>query len=103
MSISRSNSAVASVGVCQRRAKGTVICGLAISAPIQPCRLTRLRSGRMIFAGLSPGPRVTSEAPLEQIQLSLGHESIAMTERYLGSKLDYQDAAGDRLRLKVRV
>jgi site-specific recombinase XerD len=43
------------------------------------------------------------EAPLEQIQLSLGHESIATTERYLGSKLDYQDAAGDRLRLNVRV
>jgi integrase len=43
------------------------------------------------------------EAPLEQIQLSLGHESIATTERYLGSKLNYQDAAGDRLRLNVRV
>jgi integrase len=43
------------------------------------------------------------EVPLEQIQLSLGHESIATTERYLGSKLDYQDAAGDRLRLNIRV
>jgi integrase len=41
--------------------------------------------------------------PLEQIQLSLGHQSIATTERYLGSKLNYQDAAGDRLRLNVRV
>jgi len=43
------------------------------------------------------------EAPLEKIQLSLGHESIVTTERYLGSKLNYQDAAGDRLRLNVRV
>jgi hypothetical protein len=30
-------------------------------------------------------------------------ESIATTERYLGSKLNYQDAAGDRLRLNVQV
>ena len=42
-------------------------------------------------------------AALEQIQLTLGHESIATTERYLGSRLDYQNSAADHLGLNVRV
>jgi site-specific recombinase XerD len=36
-------------------------------------------------------------APLEQIQLSLGHASVATTERYIGSKQDLYDAPCDRL------
>lgn len=38
-------------------------------------------------------------APLEQIQLSLGHASIQTTEVYLGSKQDLKDAPCDHLRL----
>lgn len=40
-------------------------------------------------------------AALEQIQLSLGHASIATTERYLGGRLDLGDAAADRLGLTL--
>jgi integrase len=39
-------------------------------------------------------------APLEQIQFSLGHASIQTTERYLGMKQDLHDAPCDRLGLK---
>ena len=38
-------------------------------------------------------------APIEQIQLSLGHASIATTERYLGGRLDLANAACDVLGL----
>jgi len=41
-------------------------------------------------------------APVEQIQLSLGHESIQTTERYLGVKQDLRHAPCDRLGLKVK-
>jgi hypothetical protein len=37
------------------------------------------------------------QAPLEQIQLALGHQNIQTTQRYLGSELDLTDAACDRL------
>lgn len=40
-------------------------------------------------------------AALEQIQLTLGHASIATTERYLGGRLDLGDAAADRLGLTL--
>jgi integrase/recombinase XerD len=59
----------------------------------------RLHNPRRTFAKLARD----GEAPLEQIQLSLGHESVVTTERYLGSKLNYQDDDDDRLRLNVRV
>lgn len=40
-------------------------------------------------------------APLEQIQLSLGHASIQTTERYLGIEQDLTDAPCDHLGLHV--
>ena len=41
------------------------------------------------------------DAPLEQIQLSLGHASIQTTERYLGVKQNLTDAPADRLGLDI--
>jgi site-specific recombinase XerD len=41
------------------------------------------------------------KAPLEQIQLSLGHDSILTTERYLGTRQNLQDAPCDRLGIEI--
>jgi integrase len=43
----------------------------------------------------------SGQAPLEQIQLALGHQNIQTTQRYLGSQLDLADAACDRLGIRV--
>ena len=43
----------------------------------------------------------TGNAPLEQIQLSLGHTSIQTTERYLGVRQDLTSAPCDVLGLKL--
>jgi integrase len=40
-------------------------------------------------------------APVEQIQLSLGHASMQTTERYLGLKQDLVDAPCDDLGLRL--
>jgi site-specific recombinase XerD len=40
-------------------------------------------------------------AALEQIQLSLGHGSLTVTERYLGSRLDLKNAPADHLGLTM--
>jgi site-specific recombinase XerD len=52
---------------------------------------------RRTFAKLAHKGR----APLEQIQLSLGHASIQTTERYLGVAQDLGDAPCDRLGIRV--
>jgi hypothetical protein len=41
-------------------------------------------------------------APLEQIQLSLGHDSIVTTERYLGIRQNLTDAPCDHLGLDLQ-
>jgi site-specific recombinase XerD len=41
------------------------------------------------------------QAPVEQIQLSLGHASLRTTERYLGVEQDLTDAPCDRLGLRL--
>ena len=53
---------------------------------------------RRTFAKLARG----GGADLEQIQLSLGHASIQTTQRYLGTRQDFQDAPADRLGLRLR-
>jgi len=40
-------------------------------------------------------------AHLDQIQLTLGHASIATTERYLGTELELHNAPGDHLGLRL--
>jgi len=52
---------------------------------------------RRTFAKLAHRGR----APLEQIQLSLGHASIVTTERYLGVRQDLEDAPCDRLGIRA--
>ena len=42
-----------------------------------------------------------SGCSIEQIQLSLGHASVATTEKYLGTRQDLVDAPGDRIRLRA--
>jgi integrase len=54
---------------------------------------------RRTFAKLARG----GQAPLEQIQLARGHQSIQTTQRYLGSELDLADAACDRLGIRLDV
>jgi integrase len=38
---------------------------------------------------------------LEQIQLLLGHSSVQMTERYLGTRQDLAHAPNDAIKLKL--
>lgn len=53
---------------------------------------------RRTFAKLAHKGR----APLEQIQMALGHASIQTTERYLGVAQDLTDAPCDHLGIRVR-
>jgi integrase len=41
------------------------------------------------------------DAPVEQIQYSLGHASLTTTERYLGLEQNLRDAPGDRISLPL--
>lgn len=52
---------------------------------------------RRTFARLAHKGR----AALDQIQLSLGHASLTTTERYLGVRLDLQDAPCDHLGVRL--
>jgi site-specific recombinase XerD len=54
---------------------------------------------RRTFAKLAHRGR----SPLEQIQLSLGHESIATTERYLGVRQSLTDAPCDHLGIELEM
>ena len=65
--------------------------GIDLRLPIAPHDLRRT------FAKLAH----KGHAPLEQIQLSLGHASILTTERYLGIRQNIVDAPCDRLGLHV--
>lgn len=66
-------------------------------------------AGQLGFQDLAPHDlRRTSaklmragEAPIEQISMVLGHQSIDVTKRYLGTDLDLHDAATDRIKLKL--
>jgi len=53
---------------------------------------------RRTFAKLA----LKGQSRLEQISLTLGHQSIQTTQRYLGVELDLQDAPCDRLGLRLR-
>jgi len=55
------------------------------------------RDLRRTFAKLAHRGR----APVEQIQLSLGHASLQTTERYLGLEQDLVDAPCDRLGVQI--
>lgn len=63
--------------------------GRKLGAPLAP------HDVRRTFAKLAHKGR----APLEQIQISLGHSSIQTTERYLGVEQNLTDAPCDRLGL----
>ena len=65
--------------------------GRLIGVPVTPHDLRRT------FAKLAH----RGHAPLEQIQLSLGHASLQTTERYLGLEQDFADAPCDRLGVKI--
>lgn len=68
--------------------------GMAIGKPaLRPHDLRRT------FAKLARA----AGAPLEQIQINLGHESLTTTQKYLGSQLDYQNTPSDLIKLNVRL
>jgi integrase len=66
--------------------------GKALGAALTP------HDVRRTFAKLAHKGR----APLEQIQISLGHASIQTTERYLGVEQDLTDAPCDHLGIRAR-
>jgi integrase len=65
--------------------------GKTLGVPVGPHDLRRT------FAKLAH----RGQAPLEQIQLSLGHASLQTTERYLGIEQDLVDAPCDRLGVRL--
>lgn len=52
---------------------------------------------RRTFAKLSRA----AGAPLEQIQINLGHDSLDTTRRYLGAQIDYMNAPSDMIRIEL--
>ena len=63
--------------------------------------VNRARAGAARRAAHLRQTRHKGRVPIEQIQLSLGHESIQTTERYLGVRQDLQDAPCDYLGIEV--
>jgi hypothetical protein len=61
--------------------------GIEVGLTVAPHDLRR-SFARLAHAGRSP---------LEQIQMSLGHASVATTERYIGARQNLKDAPCDRL------
>jgi len=41
-------------------------------------------------------------AKIDQIQLNLGHESLATTQVYLGTELDLKNGPGDFLNINIQ-
>jgi integrase len=88
--------------------KGDQITGQGMSA--QSIYEVVERYGRKLGAALAPHDvRRTfaklahkGRAPVEQIQISLGHASIQTTERYLGVEQDLMDAPCDHLGIRGR-
>jgi integrase len=62
-----------------------------LQLPIAPHDLRRTHA-KLAFKG---------GATVHQIQRSLGHASLATTERYLGTDFDIKDAPGDHVRLTL--
>ena len=59
---------------------------------LQKCRCKNLGYKALAHKGGSP---------IDQIQLSLGHDSIQTTEKYLGVEQDLTDAPCDHLGLRI--
>jgi integrase len=83
--------------------------GAILPTGISPQAIFRIVKGYGVDAGVEIAPhdlRRTfaklahrGRAPIEQIQLSLGHGSVSTTERYLGVRQDLADAPCDHLGL----
>jgi integrase/recombinase XerD len=103
-----SNAGITSGRLFRRINKGDRVCGESMAAQSifdlvkiygQQAGLDRIAPHdlRRTFAKLAHKGR----AAIEQIQLSLGHQSITTTERYLGVRQDLTDAPCDRLGLNM--
>jgi integrase/recombinase XerD len=66
--------------------------GQQLGAPVAPHDIRRTYA-KLAYKG---------RAPLEQIQISLGHASLQTTERYLGVDQDLTDAPCDHLGIRVQ-
>lgn len=98
---------VASGRVFRAISKGGEISGSSITpqAVYEVARTYGYRAGlriaphdlRRTFAKLA----YSGGAPVEQIQICLGHASLTTTEVYLGLKQDLRNAPGDRIHLKI--
>jgi site-specific recombinase XerD len=66
--------------------------GLAMGSPTVSCHNLRRSYARLAHDG---------KAPLEQIQSSLGHQSILVTQSYVGVLQNLTDAPCDHLGIKL--
>lgn len=83
--------------------KGDRITGTSMSAQA-------LRDVSVLYSGLPPHDLRRTHAKLAhlgnadilQISLSLGHESVETTQKYIGAELDFQNSPSDKLGLKLQ-